>query len=286
MKVFTFDATGTKWEISVPVDTDSDYLELQVKNLVSEYENIYSRFKDTSLVSKISDTTGTFELPQSAERLFDAYQQITRITEGAFTPLIGKTLNEAGYDKNYSFNSKVTSKLPRWDEVIEYDFPKIKIDQPVEFDFGAGGKGYIIDLVAEMLEHSEISEFIVDAGHDIRCKLKKPISIGLEHPTDPTLVIGKVELAEGSICGSSGNRRRWSNYHHIISGLDQKSPTKVTSTWVVTQNTLLADILSTSLFFVEPEVLKKFYDFEYIVLYSDFTIKKSENLKGEIFHAE
>ncbi len=286
MKVFEFEATGTKWVVSVPVDFDSTYLELQIKNLVSEYEKIYSRFKDDSLIAKISNTTGTFQLPHSAERLFDTYQQITRITEGAFTPLIGRSLNEAGYDKNYSFKKKEISKLPKWDDVIEYKYPEIKIEEPVQFDFGAGGKGYIIDLVAELLENAEVNEYIVDAGHDIRCKVKNALSIGLEHPTDPTLVIGKLELTEGSICGSAGNRRRWEDFHHIISGLDQKSPSKIISTWVVAKTTLIADILSTSLFFVEPELLTKVYDFEYLVMFSDFTIKKSENLNAELYHAE
>lgn len=199
------------------------------------------------------------------------------------TPLVGRLLEDAGYDAAYSLEQAAPLvSPPAWDDVMEVGEKDLCIKEPVLLDFGAAGKGYLIDIVAGILEAHGISEFSIDAGGDIivRGAVQR---VGLENPLNASEVIGTVDVANQSICGSSGNRRAWGKFHHIMDPRTLASPRHIKALWVVADTTLLADGLSTALFFVEPEALEAKYDFEYTILYPDASFKKSEGFAGEIF---
>lgn len=278
---FEFEATGTIWRITA----ESNHLpglEEVVKTRLNDFEQTYSRFLDASFVSKISNITGEFTLPKDAQPLFDLYFDLYRQTDGLFTPLIGQNLIESGYDKNYSLVSRKLSPLPDLLDVVEYDFPKLKIKTPVQFDFGGVGKGYLIDIVAELLKKNEVQSFTIDAGGDIFHQ-GELIEIGLEHPLNKNQVIGKISMDYGCLCASSGNRRNWGKFHHILDPKRQESPVNILATWVLADKAILADSLATCLFLIPPEKLKRYYNFEYLILYPDFSIDKSGEFHAEIY---
>jgi thiamine biosynthesis lipoprotein ApbE len=53
--------------------------------------------------------------------------------------------------------------------------------------------------------------------------------------------------------------------------------------WVVADSTVVADALTTCLFFVDPETLFGLYNFEYLIVYKDFSIQKSDSFAAELF---
>jgi thiamine biosynthesis lipoprotein len=52
---------------------------------------------------------------------------------------------------------------------------------------------------------------------------------------------------------------------------------------VVAENGLLADGLSTALYFVEPDELAKHFDFEYAIVNEDMSLNYSPNFPAEFF---
>jgi thiamine biosynthesis lipoprotein len=207
------------------------------------------------------------------------------LTKGVFTPLVGTLLSEAGYDSEYSLNEKELSDVPALPDVVEIVDPlHINLKQPALFDFGAIGKGYLIDKVVDILRNEGLKNFTVDAGGDIvhQTDSEKKISVGLEHPDTISKVIGTVMLRNEAICGSAGNRRKWGRFHHIINPKTKKSPVDVTAVWVITELCAVADGLSTALFFVEPEVLLQQFTFEYIII-KNGRVRSSKNLTIELF---
>ena len=80
------------------------------------------------------------------------------------------------------------------------------------------GKGYLIDIVGEIVEKNDIHDFFINAGGDIVVKSSGETNkrIGLENPENAKQAVGLVEINNMSICGSAGNRRVWDKYHHII----------------------------------------------------------------------
>ena len=286
MNTIRFEGIGTKWQIDVYSsisEKDLGYVQLLIQKRVEAFERLYSRFRYDSYTNVTLNQRGTFTLPDDAEPLFTLYEKLYHITDGAFTPFIGQILIDAGYDADYSFEIGKLHKSPHWDEVMEYTYPKITIKKPEILDFGAGGKGYLIDIVCDFLKENGIKEFCIDAGGDIRYEYTKPIRIGLENPNDLSQAIGVVTIANTSLCASAGRRRKWGKYHHIINPHTLTSPEKVIATWVTAHTTLTADALATSLFLVESSTLLKHFSFEYLTLFSDNSFEKSPGFSAELF---
>jgi len=285
---FSFEAIGTHWTIDIfdqiSDSSESDILK-SVKDRIDVYDKHYSRFRKDSLVTEMSQHAGDYVLPEDGELLFSIYEQVYRLTNGSVTPLIGNVLSDAGYDAAYSFEPKALQKPLAWEDALEYVFPHVRIKKPVLIDVGAAGKGYLVDLVGGVLKEKGIHAFTINAGGDILHSdiSDKLIRVGLEHPSDPTSVIGVAHIGNESICGSAGNRRAWKQFHHIMDPKALSSPTHILSVWVIAKEARIADILTTCLFFVDPEVMQTEFSFDYFILYPDFSFKKSDRFNAELF---
>lgn len=284
---FTFKAIGTAWVIDVPADllNEKEVLD-SIQNHISVFDKAYSRFRSDSIVSKMAEKSGVYKLPQDALPMISLYKEMYDLTDGLMTPLVGSVLVDAGYDSEYSLRPKERiEKALEWSETIEYNFPEIEIKKPAVLDFGAMGKGYLIDLVGEVLESFKIFEYMINAGGDIRYRNleTKKLRVGLENPENENEVLGVVEISNKSICGSAGNRRAWGKYHHIINPKTTESPRHILGLWVVAESTILADALATALFFVSPEKLQEKYKFEYVIISADHSVYASENFPGSFF---
>jgi len=287
MTQFDFEGIGTKWHIDI-YEKLSKEKEGQVLSVVKEridvFDQTYSRFRNDSIVMKMSKEAGDFTLPEDAKKMMNLYYDLYKITNGFFTPLVGNLLSQAGYDAKYSLKQEgKLEEVPSWEEIILYEHPIIHMKKPAILDFGAGGKGYLVDLVAQVLEENKIFEYCINAGGDVLHKGKNPIRVGLENPTNLSQVIGVYSLQNGSICGSAGNRRAWGNFTHIMNPKTLSSPRNILALWVVADSALLADSLATCLFFVPASIIKKVYNFEYLILHRDLVLEKSEGFSGEMF---
>lgn len=287
---FAFEAIGTHWQIDYAAsDTlDEDMVRSRIDARIDEYDLIYSRFRADSLITRISKKAGTYKLPLDSRRLFEVYHKLYLITDGMFTPLIGQVMEDAGYDPTYSLKPEKLTTPPRWEDVMKYSNGTLVTKEPVLLDFGAGGKGQLIDEVAKVMESVDIHEYCIDAGGDIIYKTSKdrPLRIGLESPTDTTQVIGVLSLLNSSICGSAGSRRAWGAYHHIIDPKKLISPTAIAATWVTAKETLVADAIATALFFTNAEILKKEFSFSYCTLFDDRRIEHSDDFNAEFYYNE
>jgi FAD:protein FMN transferase len=273
-------------DIFTDISAEKEIVLLQkVQERIGTFDKAYSRFRPDSLVTEISQKVGVYVLPDDAEKMMTLYRELFLLTKGLLTPLIGQVMVDSGYDAEYSLKQKrKLQRPPHWDEAIEYAHPSLTVKQPILLDFGAAGKGYLIDLVAEVILENNITDFCIDAGGDILSM--RLMKIGLEDPEDFSKVIGVCNLVNKSLCASSGSRRKWSglgqDFHHIINPDTLVSPRDILATWVVADTTLLSDALATSLFFVAPESLSQ-YLFEYVILYSDYSVALSDNFPGEIY---
>jgi thiamine biosynthesis lipoprotein len=287
MTQFQFEAIGTKWVIDIHKELSSmeeAFLLQKIQNRINVFDMVYSRFKSNSLIMGVANG-GEVELPDDADKMMSLYRKVYDVTGGLVTPLVGQTLSDLGYDSEYSLQTRNTIYKPlAWDEVIEWNSPTLVLKHPAILDFGAGGKGYLVDIVSELLESDGITEYCVDAGGDIRQRsLGSALSVGLENPFDTTEVLGVVSLCNQSICASASNRRAWGNMHHIINPETQKPVNEVLAVWVVADNTLLADILATALFFIPADKLLKYWSFEYMVIRFDKSIVRSDGFTAELY---
>lgn len=287
-----FDAIGTHWSIDLPATLDAAAVSsvlVSIHERIEGFDQTYSRFRTDSLVMRISQAAGRYQFPSDASVLFAWYRVLYDLTKGAVTPLIGNALSDAGYDAQYSLVEKPMASPKAWEDVMRFDSLTniLETSEPVLLDFGAAGKGYLIDIVASMLREAGIESYCIDAGGDIayRSESGEPRRIGLENPHDTSEAVGVVTIMNQSICGSAGNRRRWGRFHHTLDPRTLTSPTEIAAVWVVADTAMVADGLTTALNFVAPDVLSLVAPFSYAILGNDSCLSSSPNFPAEFFLA-
>lgn len=285
-----FEAIGTHWCIDLPATLDAARVEFVmglVHDRIDAFDKAYSRFRPDSIVTTMSKAIGRYELPTDAAPMLTFYRRLYDLTDGAATPLIGNALSDAGYDAAYSLKTKAMTSPKRWDDVMRVEDSTIDLAEPVILDFGAAGKGYLIDIVSDLIEHEGIGSYCVDAGGDMRYRSEAgaALRVGLESPVNASQVVGVAQLTNRSICGSAGNRRAWGAFTHILDPRSLTSPKHILAVWVIADSTMMADGLTTALMFVNPEVLQSEFAFEYAIIREDFSLERSANFPGEFFHS-
>ncbi|MBW4062154.1 FAD:protein FMN transferase [Candidatus Saccharibacteria bacterium] len=281
-----FEAIGTTWQIKLYDDVPGEAgatLTAAIHRRIKAFDQVYSRFRTDSIVTAMATRAGTYTLPPDADALIKLYHELYVVTNGAMTPLIGQSLVEAGYDANYSLQPGQLHELPTWDETLSWQAPKLTLKQPAWLDFGAAGKGYLVDLVSEVIESAGYHRYSVDAGGDIKIHTKNNLKVGLEHPDDPTQIIGVASLSNASLCGSAGNRRAWASFHHIIDPRTLASPRHLRAVWVSAASTILADALTTALYMAPASLLKPQFEFEFCLIYDDYHRESSDGFPAKFF---
>lgn len=280
-----FEAIGTQWQIDL--QSKKQVIPQRVKAdltaLIEEFDSHYSRFRPDSLVQQINQAAGRYLLPDTAEKLLNFYQKLYRLSNGKVTPLIGQLLVDAGYDATYSLRERTLQPVLPW-SVFRYQTPYLEASQPILLDFGAAGKGYLLDLLAQYLLAAGYEDFTLDAGRDLyHHSLQGNLLVGLEHPDNDQQVIGTIRLSNASLCASAGNRRRWGHFHHLIDPDSRRSPKGILASWVLAEEGLVADGLATALFFAPATNFAADFTFEYLVLKSDWRVEKSQGFQAELF---
>lgn len=279
----SFEAIGTSWEISVamPVELAGNVSRV-IADRIDMFDAVYSRFRSDSLVTQINKKPGTYLFPADAEKLFRFYRWMYERTHGRVTPLIGSLLSDAGYDATYSLKPHKLSPVQAWDTVMNYSQGELTVSSPVLLDFGAAGKGYLVDIICGVLEQYGVKDYCVDAGGDMRAQGDE-LMVGLEHPLDRAMAIGSIKLKNKSICGSAGNRRQWGSYHHILDPSTMRPVSEIAAVWVIADSAMIADGLTTCLYLEPHPARYTDYDFEYVILFSDGRVGASATLKPQLF---
>lgn len=292
---FSFFATGTDWIVRTnPLSpTLVDKIKDTITSIVVPFENKYSRFKDTSILSQLRNS-GEYENPeQELLKMLDLGIELNNVTNGHFNLSIGNVLESQGYDKDYSFTEK-EEKIENEDWFIEKSNKKIQIKAGTQLDFGSFGKGYLVDLLFDRLVELEIDMVLINAGGDIRYRDKNKIKqkFALENPFDPKQYIGTIELTDGAIASSSTNRRKWKDkntgkvFTHLTSFKNYKEKydlRDIIAIYTQAETCIIADAISTALFICPLEihsVLEKKYDVSYLIIFENGTFFKSDRYSG------
>ena len=290
------------------------HVQKRIRAFVEEYEHTLSRFRADSLVSRMAcaDDGGDFEFPEWAGPLFTLYSEFYAATHGAFDACIGADLLALGYNNSVQFVPKSAASasddsdswanyrraLPvTWADISRDDGgTTLHMNQPVQLDFGAAGKGYFVDLVTQIIKE-ELSgdspsnsdsradfDFLVNAGGDMRACFSEEnnqIKVALENPFDTTQAVAVASIASGALCASSSARRRWkvkdtsylgkdaSGFEsnliatHLINALDGIPACDLCASWAYVPSktcdfpTAYADALATALFVSQENNLQK-----------------------------
>lgn len=281
---YDFTAIGTQWSIHSGQPIDARQRD-RVSQLIEDFDRTYSRFRDDSLVCRAAHGPGSWVFPDDVVSLVDLYRTLFDVTDGAMTPLVGGALETLGYGRGLGSGGDLPLVTAGWDEAMAWEGCALTTTAPVLLDFGAGGKGLLVDHVFETLADDDLT---VDASGDLRHR-GPALRVGLEHPLDPDQAIGLVEVTEGALCASATNRRVWGDgLHHVLDARTGEPVRTVAATWVLAADAMTADALATALFLVDADVLRDAGlldtgSVDYVVMYADGHARWSSTLPGEVF---
>lgn len=262
-------------------------------------QNKFSRFDKTSYLNKINQNLNHWQkVDEELLFLIKKSLKIQKNTNGYFDITLKNTLENLGYDNNYSFQQQKISKLKQIKTKILFSFLKtIKINEKTseiylrkEIELGGIGKGYALDKVYDILQSKKIENFLINAGGDIRCKSngKKNWISHLQHPEDLNKVIGEININNKALAGSAPSYRKWQNsVHHLINPKTNQPENSIKAIFVLGNTGIESDTYATALFasgFKNAIKFSKKQRIEILVISSENKIYKSDNFNVKLYN--
>lgn len=263
---------------------------------IERIEKTYSRFIDSSLLMKMNKNLNKWQnAPEEYIKIIEYALEFNKKTQGYFDITLKSSLENIGYDKEYSFKPKEVKNnfyekiKGKFLEPVLIDKEKKRVLLRKEIEFGGLGKGYALDCVSKILESKGVDCYYINGGGDIYAKQGsgEPWTILLEHPDDFEKVIGKLDLDGKSLACSAPNRRRWGKYHHLINSKTKKPENSVKSIFVLADTAVEADAYATALFTSGFENARKIYQelpVEVLIISNENKVFKSEGFRVEFFN--
>ena len=238
------------------------------RDLVTELEARWSRFLDTSEVTRMNREAGSPVAVSGATlALVERAIEGAHVTDGRYDPTILRALERAGYDRDFA---SIDQSAPSGDPVVVVDgFDRVMVDRGastvtvprgVGFDPGGIGKGFAADLVVEALLRDGAAGACVNLGGDLRVEGESPSGgtwiAGVEHPTRSRLA-ALLTLERGAVATSTRTRRVWGpdgdRRHHLIDpATGRPADTPVVAATAVAAEGWQAEVLSKAAFLAGP----------------------------------
>jgi thiamine biosynthesis lipoprotein len=259
--MYEFEAIGTHWWLErLDKGTFTEAIRAALADYTTLFEQRYSRFREDSPIAQLARDGKVRNIPAEMFAMLNFASKLYDDTEGSFTPLVGNTLQGLGYGNLLDGTAPSTSLNSRASG-LSWTKKSVKVHKGTILDFGGFGKGWLIDEYAKILRKHGVKEFIVNGGGDLYVEASAPISFALEHPYDPRLKIGDIQIQKGALAASSIVKRSWEQggeiVHHIIDPTTGKpADSDVVATFVCAHTALEADSLATALL-IRPQLQKK-----------------------------
>lgn len=209
----TFKGLGTFFWVELFLHGDEKRDDLQavqasLEETITSFDNTYSRFKETSLLSELN-REGIIPYDEHLAEMVKHARKASYITDNIFSIFIKEALEEKGYGEHL-LQKTVVKKGEKSDVVINEKTVTLLGDKGI--DLGGVGKGYLIDLLSRILkEKYNLHYFVINGGGDIFVTSNHglPIELYLEHPINQGEYIGTINVKDKAFCSSSSFKRRW-----------------------------------------------------------------------------
>jgi len=275
----SFRAMGSDAHLIV-VSGDAGLVE-RARQRVHELEQRWSRFIETSEISRLNRAAGTFvDVSADTVALVERAKDGWRLSGGAFDPTVLGAMLHAGYDRSFDLlewggaGASGTAAEPEpalgvgGDSAshdpcraaalgvgvadVLVDGTAVRLPVGTGFDPGGIGKGLAADLVCEEIAQAGAEGACINLGGDVRVTGTapggEPWTVDLEHP-EVAHPFARLGLWDGAVATSTTLRRRWMHHgsarHHLIdpqTGLP--SETDLTYATVITAQAWAGEVLT------------------------------------------
>lgn len=280
--------------------------EQSVKNaraLIKKLDKKLSTHDKDSEIYKLNKN-GSKKLSDDSVSLLKEALRFNKLTSGAFNPAMLNVTQLWGFsDKNYRVPDKdeitlaLKSAKP---ERISIKNNEVTLGlKGMKIDLGGIAKGYASEKVIEELKKDGVKSAIINLGGNVQTLGAKPDgslwTVAIENPDKGSDYLGQLKVKDKAVITSGGYERNFKRngkvYHHILNPENgYPAESGLQSVTIISENGVLSDALSTSLFVMGEKKAVEFYKnskekFDFILYTDDGKLKISEGIKDN-FHSD
>ncbi|MBR1865843.1 MAG: FAD:protein FMN transferase [Lachnospiraceae bacterium] len=270
----------------------------QAEERIGQLDAMLSTGNAESEVS-ILNRDGSGNLSPDAFYLLEQSLDIYQRTGGVFNPAIYPLMEAWGFPtKEFKVPERETieqclSKLDVGQIVCDSSTGHVDFEtEGMKIDFGGIAKGYTSSQIIDIFKENGIESGIINLGGNVQTLGTKEDGslwrVAIQNPDENMDYLGVLETSDRAVITSGGYERYFEEdgviYHHILDpATGYPAENGLTSVTIVSDNGLLADGLSTSLFVMGLEKAETFWrdnsgEFDAILLTEDNELYVTEGI--------
>lgn len=214
-------ALGTFVHVIACTDMTPDALAREIERIDAEAKSSMSIFDESSRLSRLNDNR-TDTVDRHIAFNIALARRFHELSGGRYDVTV-KPLTEAwGFvrrqpDRSAAPDLDSLLQFVGMDKVAVEGERLVKSDARVQLDFNSIAKGYVVDMMGEMLEAHGCNDYIVDIGGEVRCKgcnrEGDKWRVGIETPYDGNESMDDIQriisVTDAAVATSGNYRRFW-----------------------------------------------------------------------------
>ncbi len=255
-------------------------------------DNLCSTYKKDNQVARINkDDADTVYIDPELLKLLKRAYLISKMTAGAFSPALGKLIKIWGFESGnpaVPAEKEIREALNNsGDELFIFEEPGTVVKKRnISINLSAIAKGYAVDRAFEVMKAEGISQFLINAGGEIRVS-GSDWTLGIQHPREKGEILEKIKIENISVATSGDYEQYFEKdgvkYHHILDPSTGYPARGVMSVTVITKDVETADALATGIFVMGAEnglkLAEEKRNFEVMIVDSAGKIHMSDGFK-------
>ncbi len=238
---------GTQIEIMIEADVDVNKDIQKSFEIFSDFEREFSRFSVNSDLTKLNKQKDCL-MSQRFIKILKLAKDIHRETQGYFNPLLD--LSIIWYTE--SFEKQIFQKQEKQInldlDTVEIQGNKIILQENQNLDLWWIVKWYCVDYVYDFLFKAWYTNFIINAGGDIRIAWKYTLAV--DSPMNNWDIFALLDIENKAISTSGTYKRKWEigkqQYHHILSPEKDIAHDDIVSISLISDNCYISDAYATA----------------------------------------
>jgi len=215
-------AMGTTWSVKIHDEVaDPADLDERVAREFEWAESMTSHWRTNTGISQFNSTatTNAMAVPWPVLTLARWSAEISRVTDGAFDVTVGPLVRLWGFGPGPRrteppTDDEVEKVRPAvgWQKLEVLDGMLRKQHPAIQVDLSSIAEGWAVDQVAQLLEFKNYTNFLVEAGGELRARGRWTIAI--EHPTRVCTITNESISTSGTYRQNYRSGAR--EYSHLI----------------------------------------------------------------------
>lgn len=266
---------------------------------IQRLDALWSVGNTESEIAKLNQKK-TEKVSKETIQLIQCAKKVSKETEGAFDITIYPLMELWGFpSQNYQVPSEakikeiLDSNIGMDKVMVDEKNQEITLKDEAQIDLGGIAKGYTSEQVARILKRHDIEHGVISLGGNVQAIGKKidgsRWKVGIQPPKDDMEMIGTYESCNEAVITSGGYERYFEEngktYHHILDpDTGKPSNQDLISVTAISEDGMLADCLSTTLFVMGKEKAEEYWKnnrekFQMILVDEDEKIYITEGIK-------